>query len=128
MWRNPVFSLLVFGVIGCSAIGWTLAEWLPAFYHKSFPIISLVLLTGETAVVAFVQKAVRRLDGKKAALLYLSIMVVKMLLVLFVTAFYALVIKENTRAFAMSLILVFMLFLALEAWACVRIEKNLKNK
>jgi hypothetical protein len=123
-----ILNLILWGVLGGAIIGLPLFRFLPSYYSPLFLEMLLGFIVLETLIISWVELKSRSTSDKKLALTYLGIMVVKMLLALMVIVTYALLAQSGIRAFSLTFISLYLLFLGLESWTFIKIEKNLKKR
>lgn len=127
--KKLIGNLILFGAIGGGIIGAVIHFMLPTYFIGGwFAGILLLLIVAMVLVVNYVISASEKVTDRKLANVYMLILMVQMLVVLAIVTLYSLMIKENTPGFALSFILLFLLFLGLETWSFVKLEKFLKEK
>lgn len=127
--KKLIGNLVLFGAIGGGIIGAVIHFLLPAYSIGGWFVgILLLLIVAMVLVVNYVISASEKVTDRKLANVYMLILMVQMLVVLAIVTLYSLMIKENTPGFALSFILLFLLFLGLETWSFVKLEKFLKEK
>lgn len=127
--KKLIGNLVLFGAIGGGIIDAIIHFLLPAYSIGGWFVgILLLLIVAMVLVVNYVISASEKVTDRKLANVYMLILMVQMLVVLAIVTLYSLMIKENTPGFALSFILLFLLFLGLETWSFVKLEKFLKEK
>lgn len=128
--KKLIINLLSFGIAGSIAIGLILYFLLPTYFCGTgwYIVLSVFFLIAISLVVNYVISVSEKVTDRRLANVYLLILMVQMLFVLVVITLYSLLIKENTPGFALTFVLLFLLFLGLETWSFVQIEKYLKEK
>lgn len=123
-----ILKLCLWAVVAGSAIGVVLCLLLPAYYSPWFPYIFAGMAFVESYVIYMVEKLSRKVSDTRLVHVYMGVMAGKMLLAIAFITIYALAVGDNTRAFAVSFVLQYLLFLVLESLTFVRLEKHLKEK
>ncbi len=122
-----ILSLCFWGVVGGVTIGLLLHTFAPALYSSWFGTILAGMILVESFLIYIVEKLSRKVSDTRLVHVYMSVMAGKMFLAMILITTYALAVGENTKAFAISFILLYLLFLILESWIFVRLEKYLKE-
>jgi hypothetical protein len=123
-----ILKPLFWAVVVAVAMGVMLYELLPAYYSPWFAYIFVGMAFVESFLIYMVEKLSRKVSDTRLVHVYMGIMGGKMLLAIVFVTIYALAVGENTKAFAINFILQYLLFLVLESWSFVRLEKHLKEK
>jgi hypothetical protein len=123
-----ILHLWLWAVVIGVAIGILLHLFLPAFYSPWFTYIFVGMAFLESFLIYMVEKLSKKVSDTRLVHVYMGVMAGKMLLAIVLITIYALAVGENTKAFAISFIFQYLLFLVLESWTFVRIEKYLKEK
>ncbi|OJU46268.1 MAG: hypothetical protein BGN96_06555 [Bacteroidales bacterium 45-6] len=123
-----ILNLLLWALVVAAVGGVLLHQFLPAYYTPWFPHIFIGMAVVESFLIYLVEKLSRKVSDTRLVHVYMGVMGGKMFLAIILVTIYALAFGENTRAFAIGFILQYLLFLALESWTFVRLEKYLKEK
>lgn len=126
--KRLITSVLAFGLIGGAIIGALLYYAFPAYFASNwFVIILIFFLVVKPLIVAYVESASSKVNDRKLLNTYLLIMMVQMLLALFIILIYSVIDKEGVKSFALTFMSLYLLFLGIESWSFVKIEKHLKE-
>lgn len=125
--RNFLCYLTIFTVLTGGLGALILHHLLPGHYFGGYPFIPVYFyLFGVFNIYMF--DACRRYAPQKMLLLYLAMKVAKMLLSFMVLVIYCMAVREEARAFLLSFILFYLLYLIYETWFFFAYEVNLKRK
>jgi hypothetical protein len=122
-----ILNLWLWAVVVGAGIGVLLYLFLPAFYSPWFAYIFGGMAFLESFLIYMVEKLSRKVSDTRLVHVYMGVMAGKMLLAIVFITIYALAVGEDTKAFAISFIFQYLLFLVLESWTFVRLEKHLKE-
>ena len=125
---NLVLSLLKWAVVFGIVIGVALYFLIPSYYAQWFPAIFGLMALLEVFLVVWVEKLSRQASGQGLVHVYMAISLGKMMFAVGVIALYAFLVGKEVKAFALDFVLVYLLFLVLESWTFVKLEKYLKEK
>lgn len=123
-----ISQLCLWGALVGIAIGCIFYFLLPAFYSVCYPVILLSMLVLESLLIGLVEKSSRKVSDIRLVHIYMAVTGGKMLLAIMVITLYALSSGVAVKAFAISFISVYLLFLVLESMSFVKLEKHLKEK
>ena len=129
--RNFIGLLSLFTIISGISGAVVLHKALPGHYFGGYPLIPVYFyLFGLFNIYMF--DTCRRHAPKKLLLLYLAMKVMKMLLSLMLLVVYCVIVREEARAFLLTFIAFYLMYLIYETWFFFRFELNrnriLKNK
>ena len=100
---------------------------LPGHYFGGYPFIpTYFYLFGLFSIYMF--DACRQHAPQKMLLLYLAIKMVKMILSIILVLIYCLAVREEAKAFLLTFISFYLLYLIYETWFFFSFEVNLKRK
>ncbi len=100
---------------------------LPGHYFGGYPFIPVYFyIFGLFSIYMF--DACRRHAPQKMLLLYLAMKMMKMILSLILLLIYCLAVREEARAFLLTFISFYLLYLIYETWFFFSFEVNLKRK
>lgn len=118
--------VIAFGLIVSALVGAGLYHFIPSFDWNWFVGIILFFLILEPLLISYVE-GVSRGQKKKLVNAYMLTKVVKVILSLIFVTIYALAVKENIKSFVAVFILFYLLYLAVEAFLFIKIEKHISN-
>ncbi len=119
---NGLFTVLTGGL---GAI--ILHIFLPGHYFEGYPFIPIYFFTfGLFSIYMF--DACRRHAPQKMVLLYLAIKMIKLMLSLVLLLIYCFAVREEARAFLLTFMSFYLLYLIYETWFFFSFEVNLKRK
>lgn len=125
--RNFIGLLTLYTIL--SGVGGfvIMREALPGHYFGGYPFIPVYFyLFGLFAIYMF--DACRRYAPQKLVLLYLAMKVMKMILSVLLLVVYCIVVREEAKAFLLTFILFYLLYLIYETWFFFSFEMNQKLK
>ena len=123
-----VTAMLAFGLITGAIIGALLYYKFPGYYPNWYEGILAFFLILESLILIYVESASRKVTQRQMLNTYMLTKVIKVFAALiFVGAYYA-IVKENIKSFVLVFMIFYLLFLAMESWLFLKIEKRLKNK
>lgn len=118
--------LIAFGLITTALVGAGLYYLIPTFDWNWFVGIAAFFLILEPILISYVV-GVSSKEKKKLVNAYMLTKVVKVIFALFFVTIYALVVKENIKSFVAVFILFYLLYLIVEAYLFIKIEKHIKE-
>lgn len=125
--RNFIGLLTLFTVLSGLAGALILHEALPGHYFGGYPFIPVYFyLFGLFGIYMF--DACRRHSPQKLVLLYMGMKVIKMVLSIFLLLIYCIAVHEEARAFLLTFILFYLLYLIYEMWFFFSFEVNRERK
>lgn len=123
-----IYSLLGYGLIGGAVICAIFYYLFPAFYSNYSIWILVFFLMVESLALLFIEHSSKTVTAKQLVNSYLMTKVIKIIILLFSIVIYALVVKDNVKAFVLNFITLYLLFLGIETFLFTRIERRLKEK
>jgi hypothetical protein len=123
-----ITSLLAFGLIAGALIGALLYYQFPQYYPHWYEGILLFFLILESLILIYVESASRKATSRQMLNTYMLTKVIKIFAALIFVGAYAIIVKENIKSFVLIFMIVYLLFLAVEAYLFTRIEKRIKKK
>lgn len=129
--RNFLLFLTIFTILIDGVGGVVYYDFFPEHYFGGYPLISVYFyLFGVFNIYMF--DACRKYAPKKILLLHLAMKIMKMLFSIMFLAIYCVVVREEARAFLLTFVANYLMFLIFETWffstfELNRIRKN-KNK
>lgn len=125
--RNFICWHTLFAIISAVLGAVILHYALPGHYFRSYPLIPLYLYVfGLVSIYAF--DVCRQSAPKKMLLLYLAIKMGKMILSLVLVLIYCLAVREEVKAFLLTFISFYLVYLIFETWFFFSFEMNQKRK
>ena len=109
---NTLFAILS-GAAGAVILGY---PFIPVYFYI-FGLFSIYMFD-----------ACRRHAPQKLSLLYLAMKMIKMILSLILLLIYCLAVREEAKAFLLTFISFYLLYLIYETWFFFSFEVNLKRK
>lgn len=123
-----VFIALSFGLIISALIGGLLYYVFPNYYPNWFEAIIIFFLILEPLVVVYVEATSRKATQRQLLNTYMLTKVIKIFASLIFVAIYALVVKEGIKSFVLIFMSFYILYLFIETFIFMKIEKRLKEK
>ena len=125
--RNFICWHTLFAVIS-AALGAVILHFaLPGHYFGGYPFIpTYFYLFGLFSIYMF--DACRRHAPQKLSLLYLAMKMIKMILSLILLLIYCLAVREEAKAFLLTFISFYLIYLIFETWFFFSFEMNQKRK
>ncbi len=121
--RNFIFLHTLFAVISAAFGAVILHFALPGHYFGGYPFIPVYFyFFGLFSIYMF--DACRRHAPQRLLLLYLGIKVVKMILSLVLVLIYCLAVREEAKAFLLTFISFYLIYLIFETWFFFSFELN----
>ena len=120
--------LLAYGLIVGALVGALLYYVFPQYYPEWYEGILLFYLILEPLVLVYVESSSRRVTQRQMLNTYMLTKVFKIFAALIFVGAYAIIIKENIKSFVLTFCIFYLLFLAIESFLFLKIEKRLKNK
>ena len=114
--RNFIALNTLFAILSGAAGAVILHIALPGHYFGGYPFIPVYF------------DACRRHAPQKLSLLYLAMKMIKMILSLILLLIYCLAVREEAKAFLLTFISFYLLYLIYETWFFFSFEVNLKRK
>lgn len=125
--RNFVCQLSLLTLVAGWAGAGILHCWLPGHYFGGYPFIPVYFfLFGLFGISMF--DACRKYAPQKMLLLYMAMKVLKMLLSVILLVVYCLAVREEARAFLLTFVLYYMVYLIYETWFFFTYEVGKKQK
>ena len=125
--RNFIGLHTLFAIISAGLGAVILHIALPGHYFGGYPFIPVYFyLFGLFSIYMF--DACRLHAPQKMLLLYLAIKMVKMILSIILVLIYCLAVREEAKAFLLTFISFYLLYLIYETWFFFSFEVNLKRK
>lgn len=125
--RNFIGLLTLFTLLSGGLVVFVLHELLPGHYFGGFPLIPVYFyLFGLFNIYMF--DACRLHAPQKLSLLYLAMKMMKMILSILLLMIYCIAVHEEAKAFLLTFISFYLLFLIYETWFFFSYEVNLKRK
>ncbi|MFT3992969.1 MAG: hypothetical protein QM660_01575 [Dysgonomonas sp.] len=123
-----VFIALSFGLIISALIGGLLYYAFPNYYPNWFEAIIIFFLILEPLVVVYVEATSRKATQRQLLNTYMLTKVIKIFASLIFVGIYALVVKEGIKSFVLIFMSFYILYLFIETFIFMKIEKRLKEK
>lgn len=125
--RNFIGLLTMFSLL-CGGVGAVVLHLaLPGHYFSGYPFIPMFFyLFGLFGIYMF--DTCRRHAPQKLLLMYMAMKVLKMIFSLFLLMIYCWVVREEARAFLLTFIAFYLLYLIYETWFFFSFEMNRKRK
>ena len=124
--RNFIGLNTLFAILSGAAGALILHIALPGHYFGGYPFIPVYFyIFGLFSIYMF--DACRRHAPQKMLLLYLAMKMMKMILSLILLLIYCLAVREEARAFLLTFISFYLLYLIYETWFFFSFEVNLKR-
>ncbi|MBD8389380.1 hypothetical protein [Dysgonomonas sp. BGC7] len=120
--------LLAYGLIVGALVGALLYYVFPQYYPQWYEGILLFYLILEPLVLVYVESSSRRVTQRQMLNTYMLTKVFKIFAALIFVGAYAIIVKENIKSFVLTFMIFYLLFLAIESFLFLKIEKRLKNK
>ena len=125
--RNFIGLNTLFAILSGAAGGLILHIALPGPFFGGDPFLPVFFyIFGLFSIYIF--DACRRHAPQKMLLLYLAMKMMKMILSLILLLIYCLAVREEARAFLLTFISFYLLYLIYETWFFFSFEVNLKRK
>ena len=125
--RNFIALNTLFAILSGAAGAVILHIALPGHYFGGYPFIPIYFyFFGLFSIYAF--DACRRHAPQRMLLLYLATKMIKMILSLILLLIYCLAVREEAKAFLLTFISFYLLYLIYETWFFFSFEVNLKRK
>ena len=125
--RNFIALNTLFAILSGAAGAVILHIALPGHYFGGYPFIPVYFyIFGVFSIYMF--DACRRHAPQKLSLLYLAMKMIKMILSLILLLIYCLAVREEAKAFLLTFISFYLLYLIYETWFFFSFEVNLKRK
>ena len=125
--RNFIGLNTLFAILSGAAGALILHIAQPGHYFGGYPFIPVYFyIFGLFSIYMF--DACRRHAPQKMLLLYLAMKMMKMILSLILLLIYCLAVREEARAFLLTFISFYLLYLIYETWFFFSFEVNLKRK
>lgn len=99
----------------------------PEHYFGGYPIIPLFFWTGGVFTIQMVEMC-RRHSPKHLLQIYLLIRMLRMLLAIIVMGVYCVAVRQEVRAFVMTFIINYFIYLIHDSWFFFQFEMNRKSK
>ncbi len=123
-----IILLLAYGLIVGALVGALLYYVFPQYYPQWYEGILLFYLILEPLVLVYVESSSRRVTQRQMLNTYMLTKVFKIFAALIFVGAYAIIVKENIKSFVLTFMIFYLLFLAIESFLFLKIEKRLKNK
>ena len=124
--RNFIGFLSLYTIISGVLGAVILHEALPGHYFGGYPLIPIYFfLFGIFNIYMF--DACRRNAPQKMLLLYLAMKIMKMLFSIMLLVVYCVIVREEARAFLLTFIAFYLIYLIYETWFFFKFEVNLKR-
>lgn len=123
-----VFIALSFGLIISALVGGLLYYVFPNYYPNWFEAIIIFFLILEPLVVVYVEATSRKATQRQLLNTYMLTKVIKIFASLIFVGIYALVVKEGIKSFVLIFMSFYILYLFIETFIFMKIEKRLKEK
>lgn len=128
MFRNKIVCwTILIGIMGSVLLGVLFSCLTDFFYVNWFLSSVFFFLIIESFSILYVEKKSHKVDSKKLVNTYMLSKLVKILLSLSFVTVYAIAVKENIKHFVLQFISLYFLFLAIEVYMFIKIEKHLKK-
>lgn len=125
--RNFIGLHTLFGVLSAALGAVILHVALPGHYFGGYPFIPVYFyLFGLFSIYMF--DACRRHAPQKLLLLYLAMKMIKMILSMLLLMVYCLAVREEAKAFLLTFVSFYLIYLIFETWFFFSFEMNRKLK
>ena len=125
--RNFIGLHTLFGILSAGVGAVILHVALPGHYFGGYPFIPIYFyMFGLFNIYMF--EACRRHAPQKMLLLYLAMKVMKMILSMMLAVVYCMAVREEARAFLLTFISFYLVYLIFETWFFFSFEVNRKKK
>lgn len=125
--RNFIALHTLFAILSAGVGALILHVALPGHYFGGYPFIpAYFYLFGLFSIYMF--DACRRHAPQRLSLLYLAIKMVKMILSLILLLMYCIAVREEAKAFLLTFISFYLIYLLFETWFFFSFEVNRKRK
>ena len=124
--RNFIGLNTLFAILS-GAAGALILHILPGHYFGGYPFIPVYFYIFSLFSI-YMFDACRRHAPQKMLLLYLAMKMMKMILSLILLLIYCLAVREEAKAFLLTFISFYLLYLIYETWFFFSFEVNLKRK
>ena len=125
--RNFIGLNTLFAILSAGVGAVILHVALPGHYFGGYPFIpTYFYLFGLFSIYMF--DTCRQHAPQKMSLLYLAMKMIKMILSLILLLIYCLAVREEAKAFLLTFISFYLLYLIYETWFFFSFEVNLKRK
>lgn len=125
--RNFIGLHTLFGILSAGLGAIILHIALPGHYFGGYPFIPIYFyLFGLFSIYMF--DACRRHAPQKMLLLYLAMKMMKMILSMMLLLVYCLAVREEAKAFLLTFISFYLVYLIFETWFFFSFEVNRKKK
>lgn len=125
--RNFIALHTLFAILSAGVGALILHVALPGHYFGGYPFIpAYFYLFGLFSIYMF--DACRRHAPQRLSLLYLAIKMVKMILSLILLLMYCIAVREEAKAFLLTFISFYLIYLIFETWFFFSFEVNRKRK
>lgn len=125
--RNFIGLHTLFGILTAALGAVILHVALPGHYFGGYPFIPIYFyLFGLFSIYMF--DACRRHAPQKLLLLYLAMKMIKMILSMMLLMVYCLAVREEAKAFLLTFISFYLIYLIFETWFFFSFEMNRKLK
>lgn len=122
LWQVTFIALLLGG-----AGGWGYFLLFPHHYFGGYPFIPVFFWTFGVFTIHMVE-ACRRLVPKRLLEVYMLLRVMRVVLALMVMLCYGVVVRIEVRAFLLTFIAHYLIFLIYDSWFFFKFEMNRKNR
>lgn len=125
--RNFIGLHTLFGILSAALGAVILHVALPGHYFGGYPFIPVYFyLFGLFSIYMF--DACRRHAPQKLLLLYLAMKMIKMILSMILLMVYCLAVREEAKAFLLTFVSFYLIYLIFETWFFFSFEMNRKLK
>lgn len=123
-----IVIVLALGLIAGGIVGIIFYYLFPEYFPQWFGGSLLFLLAIESLIVAYTEKRSHKASARQLTNVYMLTKVVKILVSLIYIAIYAAIVKEGIKNFVLVFIILYLLFLFIETYIFMKIEKHIKGK
>lgn len=120
-----VWLLLLTLVIGVAG-GWAFFATFPQHYFGGYPLIPVFFLVLGLFTINMTEMCRKRMPQRMLQT-YLLVRVVRMLLAIAVMAVYCVAVRHEARAFLLTFIANYLIYLTYDSWFYFRLEGNKKK-
>lgn len=125
--RNFIGLHTLFGVLSAALGAVILHVALPGHYFGGYPFIPVYFYLFSLFSI-YMFDACRRHAPQKLLLLYLAMKMMKMILSMLLLMVYCLAVREEAKAFLLTFVSFYLVYLIFETWFFFSFEMNLKRK
>lgn len=123
-----IVIVLALGLIAGGIVGIIFYYLFPEYFPQWFGGSLLFLLVIESLIVAYTEKRSLKASARQLTNVYMLTKFIKILVSLIYITIYAAIVKEGIKNFVLVFIILYLLFLFIETYIFMKIEKHIKGK